>query len=83
MSDKKKKKVKYYDDGRTISDMSGIGGRKRLDQNPQIGRPRASMREQFRTYIAAVKMMIIPMFITLGIITAAFLFLYLILELAG
>jgi len=84
MSDKKKKKNKtvYYDDGRTLYDMSGVGGRPSLDRNPRLG-PRASFKEQFRTYIAAVKTMILPMFMTLGIISVAFLFLYIILELAS
>ena len=85
MSDKKKKKNKtvYYDDGRTIYDMSGVGGRSNLDPNLQLGRPRATLKEQFRTYIAAVKTMILPMLMTLGIISVAFLFLYIILELAS
>lgn len=80
---KKKKKTVYYDDGRTIYDMSGVSGRKSLGDNPNVGRPHASFGEQFKTYKAAVKTMIIPMFVTLGIIAVAFGLLYLILTVAG
>ena len=85
--DKKKKKQKtvYIDDGRTIADMSGLGrtrdsGEPKFDRN---GRRRATAREQFETYKAAVKTMLLPMFITIGIICVAFGLLYLIFELAA
>lgn len=84
MSKKKKKnKTVYYDDGRTISDMSGVGGKKNLNENPDLGRPHASLKEQFQTYIAAVKTMIFPMLVTIGAICVVFLLLYLIFELAA
>ena len=57
---KKKEKITYIDDGRTIADMSGVKGGFRLpDRDPY--RPRASMKEQWETYKNAVKMMITPM----------------------
>ncbi len=72
----KKEKITYIDDGRTIADMSGLsGGRKQ--SRPQ---PRASLKEQWKTYVAAVKMMIIPMFVTIGIICIAFLAMWLLLR---
>ena len=85
MSNKKKKKEKiiYIDDGSTISDMSGVGRGKgserptRAGRDPNLLRPRATFKEQRDTYFAAVKMMILPMLVTIGIISIAFLILYL------
>lgn len=60
MSKKKKEKITYVDDGRTIADMSGVTGGFRLpDRNPH--RPRPSAKEVWKTYWAAVRMMIAPM----------------------
>lgn len=85
--DKKKKKQKtvYIDDGRTIADMSSFGGRKadrevKFDRN---GRRRAPIKEQFETYKAAVRTMVLPMLVTIGIICVAFGLLYLMFELAA
>lgn len=85
--DKKKKKQKtvYIDDGRTIADMSSFGGRK-ADREPRFdrsGRRRAPLKEQFETYKAAVRTMILPMLVTIGIICVAFGLLYLMFELAA
>ena len=87
MSKKKKKKEKivYIDDGSTISDMSGVGrgkgsggtDRPTGGSDPKLLRPRATLKEQRDTYFAAVKMMILPMFAVIGIITIAFLILWL------
>lgn len=84
---KKKEKIVYIDDGSTISDMSGVGrgGRgnaaqdrpTRAGRDPNLLRPRASFKEQRNTYFAAVKMMILPMLVTIGIISIAFLILWL------
>ena len=78
MSEKKKKeKVTYIDDGRTIVDMSGVGyGRASGREN---GGRRSTAREKWRTYWEAVKMMFLPMLVVLGIITASFLLVYLLL----
>ncbi len=79
MSDKKKqekKKVTYIDDGRTIVDMSSVGyGR----YTKKDGKPRSTAREKWRTYWEAVKMMFFPMLVVLGIISVAFLLMYLLL----
>ena len=81
---KQKKKTVYYDDGRTIADMSGLNGRKRDRGNatPSFGK-RASLKEQAKTYFAAVKMMFVPMLTVMGAICVLFLILYIILELAS
>ena len=70
---KKKQKVTYIDDGRTIADMSNVGG----PRYHSSGRPRASFKEQWKTYCGAVRMMFVPMLVVLGIITLAFLITYL------
>ena len=79
MSNKKKKKTIYVDDGRTIADMSGLGGTGYPSNSAPL---KSGFREKMRTYFQSVKMMILPMFITLFIIAAAFGILYLLLSLA-
>ena len=75
MKNKKKKSEKpktvYIDDGSTIADMSAFGASR--------PRRRSTFKEQFKTYIDTVKLMFVPMLIVLGIIAAAFLFVYIIL----
>ena len=61
---KKKEKITYIDDGRTIADMSGVKGGMRLPER-QPYRPRASLKEQWQTYKNAVKMMITPMLVVI------------------
>ena len=82
---KKKTRTIYIDDGRTIADMSGLYDRKprRNGELPDLGRPRASLKEQAQTYFAAVKTMFLPMLMMIGGISLVFLILYLILELAS
>ena len=70
---KKKKKTEYIDDGRTVVDMSSFGGRR--DISPESDR---SFKAQWRTYIASVKMMILPMLCVMGIIFLAFFIFYLV-----
>lgn len=59
---KKKEKITYIDDGRSLADMSGIGG-PRLSRS--ASQPRASFKEQWKTYCGAVKMMFGPMLVFL------------------
>lgn len=74
---KKKEKIKYIDDGRTIADMSGTSRSNPLLGNSSLSSPRgkrrASAKEAWRTYWAAVKTMFLPMLVVMMIITAAFL----------
>ena len=103
MSEKKKKeKVKYYDDGRTIADMSGLynkspdtsegkksytpSGESEYKGDPYSFtkfRPGHTPKDWAKTYWNSVKTMFLPMLATLGIISAAFLILWLLLELAS
>ena len=51
-------KPKYVDDGRTLADMSGVGGpRFHRSQNTS----RSTGKEKWDTYWAAVRMMFVPM----------------------
>ncbi len=83
MSKKKKQrdKITYIDDGSTVYDMSAVGGggKKASTQGPKR---RSTIKEQFGTYKQSVKMMFLPMLVTLGGITAIFLIIYLILTIA-
>lgn len=72
---KKKEKVKYIDDGRTLSDMSGVRGG--FASRPS-GAGRPTFKECFKTYIDAVKMMFAPMLVVLLFICIAFMIMYLI-----
>ena len=73
---KKKEKITYIDDGRTIADMSSVGGGKKRSNNTPL-RPRASAKEQWQTYWSAVKMMFLPMLVVIGILCVTFLVAYL------
>ncbi len=70
MRDKKKKKEKiiYIDDGRTISDMSGV--KSNLDWTRKG--TKSSFGDIWRTYWSAVGMMIKPMLVTIAFLIAAF-----------
>lgn len=73
MSKKKKEKIIYYDDNSTIVDMSSVNrtGQPQPQKKKQyIDKPQES---KWQTYWSAVRMMILPMFVVLGIL--AFLFL--------
>lgn len=74
---KKKEKVKYIDDGRTIADMSGISG---VDK--RYAGPKGTFKEQLRTYWNTVKMMFIPMMVTIGIICIVFFIMWLFLTIS-
>ncbi len=69
---KEKEKIIYYDDNSTISDMSRVN-RKGEPQTPPP-RKQSTASEKWRTYWSAVRMMIAPMFVALGIIGILFLF---------
>ena len=73
--DKKEKKPKpiYIDDGRTIADMSGVSGGYKGPKRAPNG------KSAWTTYKEAVRMMFGPMLVTIGIISAAFLIMYLLL----
>lgn len=74
---KKKEKITYIDDGRSIADMSGVsGGFGFSDSKPS--RYRASFKEQWKTFWTAVKMMFLPMLTVVGGIILIYLILSLV-----
>ncbi len=72
---KKKEKIVYIDDGRSLADMSGVRGGK---SNGAKG----SLLDQGKTFLGAMRMMFVPMLVTMGIIAIAFLVVRLLLMLA-
>ena len=66
---KKKEKIIYIDDGRTIADMSGIPQRAAWAKRGTT----SSFKEIWRTYWQATKMMLLPTLVAVGIIVVAFL----------
>lgn len=80
MSNKKKRKTKtvYYDDGRSLADMSSLGRR-----GSEPSGIKAGWREKWRTYFESVKMMLLPMLVVLGLVCLAFGLLYVLLALAS
>lgn len=92
---KKREKTVWIDDGRTIADMSNLPtrglGRSLSDAAPkreisetekQFYKAQPKWREYLATYFAAVKMMFLPMLAVIGIISLAFLILYILSVLA-
>ena len=71
---KKKQKVKYIDDGRTIADMSRLSG---VDKK-YVG-AKGTLKDQAKTYWNTAKLMFVPMMVTIGIITAVFLIMWILL----
>ncbi len=71
---KKKEKVKYIDDGRSLADMSALGSRPL-----SLSGSHANYKDAKVTFFRTMKMMIVPMLITIGIISLAFLLMYLML----
>ena len=77
---KKKEKITYVDDGRTIADMSGVNaGLPRSDRGPYT--PRASLKEQWQTYWAATKMMVKPMLVVVLGLIVIYIVLYILFSL--
>ena len=74
MAKKKKEKIIYYDDNSTIIDMSSVN-KKGKKQDPRPPKKQSTAKEKWDTYWSAVSKMWIPMFITLGVLGALYLFL--------
>ena len=69
---KKKNKITYIDDGRTIADMSGITGNRKFSSTGTTSTP----KEIWTTYWAAVKMMFKPMLVVIGFLAVLYIFAY-------
>jgi len=72
----KKKKTVWVDDGRTIADMSGID-HPRLSRNRYA--PGSSAKDKWATYWNAVKMMFVPMLVTMTAIGVIYLIIWFVL----
>lgn len=77
---KKKEKVTYVDDGRTLADMSGVSG-SRLTRNPV--RPAPRFKAVWATYWNAVRMMFLPMLAVIGALVVIYGVVYLLFSIAA
>ena len=71
---KKKEKIIYIDDGRTIADMSGVGG-SRIPRR-ESWMPHASLKEQLGPFWNAMKLMFLPTLAVCGGIVVIYIVLY-------
>ena len=81
MAKKKKEKIVYIDDGRSLADLSGVQGGFTPKTRP-LGRPRASIKEQLGTFFCAMRMTFLPMLAVVGGLILLYLLLWLIFWLA-
>ena len=68
---KEKEKVVYYDDGSSISDMSEV--KPSYIAKAAKTKSTSTFKEKWKTYWAAVKMMLLPMFFVLAVIFVLYL----------
>lgn len=73
MAKKKKEKVVYVDDGRTIADMSGVDA-PRLSRSKYA--PGSTAKDKWNTYWNAVKMMFGPMMVTITALGVIYLIMW-------
>ena len=72
----KKEKVRYYDDGRTLADMSDVQRNFRFNKPPQY---RSTFKERWKTYWSAVRMVFPTMVTFIVILCILYLVAYLFL----
>ncbi len=65
---KRQVKVVYYDDNSTVADMSGT--RKGGHQPPRV---KSTMREKMRTFFTVMKRMVLPMLVSLAVLTILYI----------
>jgi hypothetical protein len=70
---KKKDKITYIDDGRTIADMSGVTGNRKFSSTGTTSSP----KEIWNTYWTAVRMMFKPMLVVIGFLVVLYVLAYL------
>ncbi len=71
---KRQVKVVYYDDNSTVADMSGT---RKGARPPRI---KSTMREKMRTFFTVMKRMVLPMLVSLAVLTLLYI---VILAIAG
>ncbi len=72
----KKEKVRYYDDGRTIADMSNVRRAYEVKKAPQY---HSTFKEKWKTYWTAVRMVFPTMITFITILCILYLVAYLFL----
>ena len=77
MARRKKEKIIWVDDGRTVADMSGVPGSRASSRDSS--RYSASMREKLGTFFDAMGFMLLPTLAMVGILIVTFLIVYWIL----
>lgn len=65
---RKKEKITYIDDGRSLADMSGVSGGMHFSRKNTV----SIFRAQWDTYWGAVKMMFLPMLVMVGFLLVVF-----------
>lgn len=73
MAKKKKEKVVYVDDGRTLADMSGIDAPRLSGSKFRNG---STAKDKWNTYWAAVRMMFVPMLVTMAALAVIYLIMW-------
>lgn len=69
-----KPQVTYYDDNSTVVDMAPVeDAKKKPYERGRQPKKKSTAKEKWKTYWAAVKMMILPMIIVLAVIGILFL----------
>lgn len=80
---KKKEKIIWVDDGRTVADMSGISPRTGNDStHGKYGRPSrysAPLKEKLGTFFDAMGFMLLPTLAMVGLLCAVFAIVYILL----
>ena len=74
---KKKEKIVYVDDGSRIADMSMLRPQEQEKTDPDQ-KPLPRWRQILNTYFDSVRLMLLPMLAFLGVVTVAFVVLFII-----
>ena len=69
---KKKEKITYIDDGRSLADMSSLSSG--IDMSPR--HTSSPVKEIVRTYLNATKMMLLPTAVAVGFIVVIYILVY-------
>lgn len=75
---KKKEKIVWVDDGRTVADMSGVGSALNSSPKaPKTVRAYSPLREKLRTFFDTMGFMLLPTLCIMALVAAAFLIFWL------
>ena len=75
---KKKEKIVWVDDGRTVADMSGVSSALNSSPKaPKTVRAYSPLREKLRTFFDTMGFMLLPTLCIMALVAAAFLIFWL------